>query len=124
MQIALFFVVWGITVMHRCRGVYDLGFLRVAACAPNTPPTFVFFCQVLFAHFLLQSVCGDGGATGVRDRSERDAWANPPCAPRCCYCLLSPTLFWVDGTHLPSLRWYLCMWFLSNTVWMSLLLWL
>ncbi|RNC44509.1 retrotransposon hot spot (RHS) protein [Trypanosoma cruzi] len=49
MQIALFSVVCGITVMHRCCGVYDL-------C----------FCQGLCAHGLLSSVCGVGGATRVR----------------------------------------------------------
>ncbi|PWU91807.1 putative retrotransposon hot spot protein (RHS,) [Trypanosoma cruzi] len=75
-------------------------------------------------HVLLQCVCGDGGATGVRDRSERYTWTNPPCTPRCCYCWHPPTMRWVDDTHLPSLRWSSCMWFLSNTVWMSLLFWL
>ncbi|RNC47566.1 retrotransposon hot spot (RHS) protein [Trypanosoma cruzi] len=100
MQVALFSVLWGITVMHRCCGVYDL-------C----------FCQGLCAHVLLQSVCGVGGATRVRDRGERYAWTNPPCAPRCYYCcLLSPTLCWVDDIHSPSLRWSSCIWLLSNTV--------
>ncbi|PWV05119.1 putative retrotransposon hot spot protein (RHS) [Trypanosoma cruzi] len=97
----------GITVMHRCCGVYDL-------C----------FCQGLCAPVLLQSVCGVGGATRVRDRSERDAWANPPCTPRCYYCLLSPTLCWVVGTRAPSLRRSSCMWCALHTVWMTHLLWL
>ncbi|PWU89637.1 putative retrotransposon hot spot protein (RHS) [Trypanosoma cruzi] len=115
MQVALFSVVWGITVMHRCCGVYDLCSLHVAASAPNSPPTFVCLCQGLCAHVLLPSVCGDGGATRVRDRGERYAWTNPPCAPRCC-CWLSPTLCWVGGIHSPSLRWSSCMWCASNTV--------
>ncbi|PWU82817.1 putative retrotransposon hot spot (RHS) protein [Trypanosoma cruzi] len=34
------FVVLELTVMHRCCGVYDFGFLRVVIAAPNTPPTF------------------------------------------------------------------------------------
>ncbi|RNC42540.1 retrotransposon hot spot (RHS) protein [Trypanosoma cruzi] len=115
MQIALFSVVCGITVMHRCCGVYDLCSLHVAASAPNSPPTFVCLCQGLCAHVLLQSVCGDGGATRVRDRGERYAWRSPLCAPRCC-CWLSPTLCWVGGIHSPSLWWSSCMWCASNTV--------
>ncbi|RNC35774.1 retrotransposon hot spot (RHS) protein [Trypanosoma cruzi] len=35
MQIVLFSVVWELTVMHRCCGVYDLGFSRVAVAALN-----------------------------------------------------------------------------------------
>ncbi|RNC34358.1 retrotransposon hot spot (RHS) protein [Trypanosoma cruzi] len=101
--------------MHRCCGVYDLCSLHVAAALPNSPPTFVCLCQGLCAHVLLESVCGDGGATRVRDCGERNAWANPPCAPRCC-CLLSPTLCWVVGIHVPSLWWSSCMWCASNTV--------
>ncbi|PWU89233.1 putative retrotransposon hot spot protein (RHS) [Trypanosoma cruzi] len=124
MQVALFSVVWGITVMHRCCGVYDLWFLRVAIAAPNSLPTCVCvcMCQGLCPHVLLSSVCG-GGATGVRDRGERDAWANPPCAPRCCYCLLSPTLF---GWMSPTCRRCGCPVHVVciNTVWMTLLLWL
>ncbi|RNC61199.1 hypothetical protein TcCL_ESM00964 [Trypanosoma cruzi] len=90
--------------------VYDLESLRVAVAAPNSPPTFLCLCVsgAICPHVLLQSVCGDGGATGVRDRGERYAWTNPPCAPRYC-CLFSSTLCWVDGTHSPSLRWYLCI---------------
>ncbi|RNC46994.1 retrotransposon hot spot (RHS) protein [Trypanosoma cruzi] len=96
--IALFSVVWGITVMHRCCGVYDLWFLRVAIAAPNL--LFIFCaCQWRCAPVLLPSLCGDGGATRVWDRGERYAWRNPPCAPRCC-CWLSPTLCWVDGIHI------------------------
>ncbi|ESS55986.1 hypothetical protein TCDM_12509 [Trypanosoma cruzi Dm28c] len=114
--IALLSVVLELTMMRRCCGVYDLGCLRVAVAAPNSPPNFVCLCQGLCAHVLLQSVCGDGGATGVRDRGERNAWANPPCAPRCYYCWLSPTLCWVDGTHLPSLWCSSCMYCASNTV--------
>ncbi|RNC36171.1 retrotransposon hot spot (RHS) protein [Trypanosoma cruzi] len=114
MQVALFSVVWGITMMHRCCGVYDLGFLRVAVAAANL--LFIFCaCQWRCAPVLLPSLCGDGGATRVWDRGERYAWRNPPCAPRCC-CLLSPTLCWVDGTQLPSLWWSSCMWCASNTV--------
>ncbi|RNC36697.1 hypothetical protein TcCL_Unassigned00312 [Trypanosoma cruzi] len=102
--------------MHRCCGVYDLESLRVAVAAPNTPPNFVCLCQGSCAHVLLQSVCGDGGATRVRDCGERDAWTNPPRSPHCCYCLRFKTLCWVDGTHLPSLWWSLCMWCAFQTV--------
>ncbi|RNC33147.1 retrotransposon hot spot (RHS) protein [Trypanosoma cruzi] len=35
MQVALFSVVWELTMMHRCCGVYDLGFSRVAVAALN-----------------------------------------------------------------------------------------
>ncbi|PWV14444.1 putative retrotransposon hot spot protein (RHS) [Trypanosoma cruzi] len=108
-----FFLLCGITVMHRCCGVYDLCSLHVAAALPNL--LFILCaCQGLCAHVLLPSVCGDGGATRVRDRSERDAWANPPRAPRCC--LLSPTLCWVDGIHPPSLWRSSCIWCATNTV--------
>ncbi|RNE95984.1 hypothetical protein TcG_13176 [Trypanosoma cruzi] len=106
MQIALFSVVWGVAVMHRCCSVYDFGFLRVAVAAPNS-------CRVC-AVTAVPHGCGD--------RGEQYAWTNPPRAPRCCYCLLSPTLCWVNVTHLPSLWWSSCMWCASNTVWMSLLL--
>ncbi|PWU86953.1 putative retrotransposon hot spot protein (RHS,) [Trypanosoma cruzi] len=61
---------------------------------------------------------------GCGDRGERNAWTNPPCAPRCYYCLLSPKLCWVDDIHSPWLRWYLCIWLLPNTVWMVFLLWM
>ncbi|PWV19774.1 putative retrotransposon hot spot protein (RHS) [Trypanosoma cruzi] len=77
------------------------------------PLVSVGLCPWRCAHALLQSVCGVGGATRVRNRGERYAWTNPPCAPRCC-CWLSPTLCWVDGIHI-SLWWSPCIWFLSNT---------
>ncbi|RNC54091.1 retrotransposon hot spot (RHS) protein [Trypanosoma cruzi] len=121
MQIVLFSVVCGIAMMHRCCGVYDLCSLHVAASAANSPRNFVCLCQWLCAHVFLPSVCGDGCATRVRDRGERDAWANPLCAPLCC-CWFSPTLCWVDGTHSPSLRWPSCIWCASHTVWMTLVL--
>ncbi|RNC58804.1 retrotransposon hot spot (RHS) protein [Trypanosoma cruzi] len=50
MQVALFSVVCGITMMHRCCGVYDLCSLRVAASAPNSLPT--CFCACL-----LRTIC-------------------------------------------------------------------
>ncbi|PWU99564.1 putative retrotransposon hot spot protein (RHS) [Trypanosoma cruzi] len=69
----------------------------------------------LCEHVLFWSVCGDGGATRVCDRSERNAWANPPRPPRCC-CRPSPTLCWVDGARFSSLRWSPCMWCASRCV--------
>ncbi|PWU83546.1 putative retrotransposon hot spot protein (RHS,) [Trypanosoma cruzi] len=75
-------------------------------------------------HFLLSSVCGDGGATRVWDRGERYAWTNPSCTPFFFCYLLSPTLCWVYGTHFPSLWWSSCMWCASHTVWMVFFLWL
>ncbi|RNC45864.1 retrotransposon hot spot (RHS) protein [Trypanosoma cruzi] len=101
MQVALFSVVWGITVMHRCCGVYDLSSLHVAVAAPNSPPTFVCVSGLM--------------CTGVRDRGERYAWRSPPCAPRCCYCWHPPTLCWVDDIHI-SLWWSSCIWCAPNTV--------
>ncbi|RNC40323.1 retrotransposon hot spot (RHS) protein [Trypanosoma cruzi] len=80
MQVALFSVVWGITVMHRFCGVYDL-------C----------FCHGLCAHVLLQSVCGDGGATRVRDRGERYAWTEP--SVRTTLLLLALTNTVLGGWH-------------------------
>ncbi|PWV07397.1 putative retrotransposon hot spot protein (RHS) [Trypanosoma cruzi] len=85
---------------HLCLCVFVLGFMR--------------------AFPLAECVCCDGGATRVRDRGERNAWANPPRPPRCCW--LSPTLCWVDGIHGPSLWWSSCMWCASHIVWMVFLL--
>ncbi|PWU89179.1 putative retrotransposon hot spot protein (RHS) [Trypanosoma cruzi] len=112
-----FFLLCGITVMHRCCGVYDLCSLHVAAALPNSPPTcFCVFVSVAMCPCpLAECVRDDGGATRVWDRSERNAWANPPCPPRCC-CLLSPTLCWVDGIHSPSLWRSSCIWCATNTV--------
>ncbi|RNF07428.1 hypothetical protein TcG_10355 [Trypanosoma cruzi] len=106
--------------MHRCCGVYDLCSLHVAVAAANSPSIFACLCPWRCAHFLLQSVCGGGGATRVRNRGERNACANPPCAPR-CYCWLPPTLCWVDDIHLPSLWWSSCIEYSAVTprVWHS-----
>ncbi|PWV03438.1 putative retrotransposon hot spot protein (RHS) [Trypanosoma cruzi] len=108
-------------MMHRCCGVYDLESLRVAAALPNSLPTCV--CQGRYARTSFCQVCAVTAVPhGRGDRSERDAWANPPRSPRCCYRLLSPKLCWVYGIHLPSLRWSSCIWCASHTVWMTLVL--
>ncbi|RNF01788.1 hypothetical protein TcG_11635 [Trypanosoma cruzi] len=97
MQIALFSVVWGITVMHRCCGVYDL-----------------WSCVWPLAQRILAVCAVTAVPQGCGDRGERNPWTNPPCAPRCC--CFSPTLFWVDDIHSPSLRRSSCMYCASNTV--------
>ncbi|RNC47952.1 exo-alpha-sialidase, partial [Trypanosoma cruzi] len=79
-------------------------------------PLLCISVRVYCAHFILKSACGDGGATGVRGRGERYAWANPPCAPRCFYCLRFKTLCWVDEIHPPSLWYSSCMWCASHAV--------
>ncbi|PWU85565.1 putative retrotransposon hot spot protein (RHS,) [Trypanosoma cruzi] len=120
--IALFSVVWGITVMHRCCGTYDLWSLRVVVAAPNSA-SHLCVCVRVYVPTSSCRVCAVTAVPhGCGDRGEQYAWTNPPRAPRCCYCLLSPTLCWVNVTHLPSLWWSSCMWCASNTVWMTLLL--
>ncbi|PWV20817.1 putative retrotransposon hot spot protein (RHS) [Trypanosoma cruzi] len=89
------------------------------------PLVSVGLCPWRCAHALLQSVCGVGGATRVRNRGERYAWTNPPCAPRCC-CWLSPTLCWWMASiyRCGGLRAYGFYRILRrHTVWVSLLLW-
>ncbi|PWV06831.1 putative retrotransposon hot spot protein (RHS) [Trypanosoma cruzi] len=98
-----FSVVWGITMMHRCCGVYDLGFLRVAA-APISPPTFVCLLS-LCAHVLLSSVCGDGGATrvrtvasGMREQTLRAHHVVVVCSLQHCAGWLAPACRRCGGT--------------------------
>ncbi|PWU99937.1 putative retrotransposon hot spot protein (RHS) [Trypanosoma cruzi] len=84
---------------------------------------FVFLPGFMRAFHLAKCVRWWRCHTGA-GRGERYAWTNSPCAPRCYYCLPSPTRCWVDDIHSPSLRWSSCIWLLSNTAWMTLLLWL
>ncbi|PWU97886.1 putative retrotransposon hot spot (RHS) protein [Trypanosoma cruzi] len=99
------FFLCGITVMHRRCGVYDLGFCvwpllhRILF-----PLVSVFVCVRVYARTSFCQVCAVTAVPqGLRGRGERDAWTNPPRAPRCCYCLRFKTLCWVNVTHLPSL---------------------
>ncbi|RNF16568.1 retrotransposon hot spot (RHS) protein [Trypanosoma cruzi] len=92
------FFLWGITAMHRCCGVYGLCSLRVAVAAPNSFPTFVCVSGFMCPHVLLQSVCGDGGATRARGPWRAEC-VSEPSAPTTLLLLFALSNTVLGGWH-------------------------
>ncbi|PWV17587.1 putative retrotransposon hot spot (RHS) protein [Trypanosoma cruzi] len=126
MQIVLFSVVWGITVMHRCCGVYDLCSLHVSAALPNSLPTCFCVC-------LLRPICTRASILVECVRCRRCHRGAGPWRAECVGepSVLTTLLLSFALTNTVLGGWHplavvvvvLVHLVCRHTVWMSLLLW-